>query len=482
MFRKIGWLVLLLSLSVIPQIGGNLSAQEPLTQTYDKDGLSFQYPDGWQLYELNGIVGFSNDSNFRLGWDVTEMQDGKILIAIIGPRLIAAIPTFFPSDATIEERIQLLIEQFSTMNEDFQPIPVQIGGLQGISYFEGEVEAQHQLIHFVLFGNGGEFMLSARIAGDYALYEDLLMSILETLHYDSSQTVVRGEVIWQWQQEWEQYHLVKPGFLGDVAIGPAGSIYIADTSAIRVFSADGSMLPALYPRTIDNVRIEVSDVAVSQSGVIWVADKPAQKIFYLDEFGSWLELTRRASDQARPDGQLEIEIGPHNRLYVYSERLNSSNERVGVLQIFEENRAIFSEAILHEDQDTRLSNNPQLSIGLEGHFYLHSVGLEMIEFALDGTTVRRFGFDILAQVGAIGPDGSFYLWNGPVYRYDAELRYLQQFGEKQPLPLSPAADMPPFEAGQFYNVRGMAVAPNGDLIVADINNTYAQVVRIRMDE
>jgi hypothetical protein len=80
-----------------------------------------------------------------------------------------------------------------------------------------------------------------------------------------------------------------------------------------------------------------------------------------------------------------------------------------------------------------------------------------------------------------GADGSVYLaTNEALLVVDSTGALITRFGTHQPFPDS--GDSPPLEPGEFSSVVGIAVAENGDAIIADTNFVHSQIVRISIDE
>lgn len=73
----------------------------------------------------------------------------------------------------------------------------------------------------------------------------------------------------------------------------------------------------------------------------------------------------------------------------------------------------------------------------------------------------------------------------PIYHFAPDGTLLGRFGESQyalgEIDLG-QEDFPAFEPGQFFEIRGLAVLSDGDVVVVDNNPSFVQVVRIRFGE
>ena len=78
-------------------------------------------------------------------------------------------------------------------------------------------------------------------------------------------------------------------------------------------------------------------------------------------------------------------------------------------------------------------------------------------------------------------DGRVYAATpGTVFKFAEDETLISSYG----MPQTSNADgvFGEFAAGEFFEPVGLAVLSNGDLIVADSNFTYSQIVRLRFGE
>jgi peptidylamidoglycolate lyase len=119
-----------------------------------------------------------------------------------------------------------------------------------------------------------------------------------------------------------------------------------------------------------------------------------------------------------------------------------------------------------------------LTVDRDNNIWTTDVALQQVfKFSHDGRllltvgTAREGGWDAthFNQPTKVlnAPDGSFYVGDGyvnsRVARFDRTGRYLQEWGKKGAGP------------GEFSNPHGLAFAPNGDVLVADRQNSRIQV-------
>ncbi len=214
----------------------------------------------------------------------------------------------------------------------------------------------------------------------------------------------------------------------DVAVGPDGSVYVADTWAHRIqkFTPDGEFITqwgtfgqfgmgnpegrsAFYgPRSI----------AVAPDGTVYVSDTGNKRVQVFDPDGQFI---REWGGGGAAPGQLDepmgVAVGPDGNIYV----ADTWNRRVQVLE--PDGTPVTVWEIAGWD-NTEADERPYLAVDDGERVYVSDPGhYRILVFDSQGTylySFGRFGFDAfsfaLPMGVALGPDGSLYISDAASHR------------------------------------------------------------------
>jgi uncharacterized protein (TIGR03663 family) len=175
----------------------------------------------------------------------------------------------------------------------------------------------------------------------------------------------------------------------DVAVGPDGTVYVADTwnNRIQKFTPDGQYLTswgffgqAETPDAFWGPR----GVAVDAQGRVFVSDTGNKRVSVFDSDGNPLSIIKL--DLNEPVG---IAIGPDGRLYI----ADTWNQRVVVAKEAADNIfALDTSWPIDGWYSQSLDNKPYISVSSDGRvFVTDPEGYRVIEFSTNGDFVRTWG-------------------------------------------------------------------------------------------
>lgn len=474
--RRLSSLILLLTLLVM--VGPSAAQDDPLTQTYaSSDGqFAFQYPEGWTLDEFFGSVYMMNDPailEMALSFNLTELSPGQVFISLATPASLIENGLNTSADPT-----ELLGYMMTGSGSDETPTAMTIAGvpgakaqvqLQGLPYTAYVWQPAEGVLHLLL-------MLTA--PGEEATFEPTALAIAETVVYNPPPTPIeQGGIVWKVQNEaiypiptvTDFYHL------GPIVIGPDGLIYVADGgNGIHVYSEDGEYAKHI---ALDSEGFLVADdLAFAPDGSLWVVESSNQALYQFNTNGDRVGVYDGDYD-ALFEGPRQIEIGPDGTIYLLDWLVDEEDDYVGSrVRVLASNLVPITEFQVESGLDELADD---IEIGPDGNLYVLNDG-DVRVFDATGTLILDpvHVMSAPAYRFAIGADGSIYLspYYGPVVVYDAAGHYLYQYGRQLESDSLEIAD------GEIAEVQGMAVLPNGDLLVADTNYDYTRLVRLTFGE
>ncbi|RME87414.1 MAG: TIGR03663 family protein [Anaerolineae bacterium] len=205
-----------------------------------------------------------------------------------------------------------------------------------------------------------------------------------------------------------------------VAVGPDGSVYVADTwnHRIQKFTANGEFLAtwghyglAEDPEAFWGPR----GIAVDKEGRVYVSDTGNKRIVIFDADGNYItEFGSAGLDPGQFDEPVGIAIGPDGTLYV----ADTWNQRIQSFTLAEDGRTYIPHAQWPVDAwyGQSLDNKPFIAVNEQGHVFITDPeGYRVIEFDPSGEAVRVWGeygiedyaFGLAAGI-AVDPEG--HIW------------------------------------------------------------------------
>lgn len=283
-----------------------------------------------------------------------------------------------------------------------------------------------------------------------------------------------AQVVWQVQRP---NSLDENAFsdLGAVSVDRDGRIYVADAfNGIFVLDANGNLLDQIR---LQNVS-DISGLAIAADGSIWITDNIANKLLLVGVDGSIRqEIGGAGSGQFGDLAPLDLAIAPNGDLYVFDTQQDNAGNQVGRIQVFN-SQGEFQRQFPTDPNQEGVRFLGKIALDANTNIYLADFwgGVAVLD-----SQGRLISSDILPQalrgmvVEALAMDrasNSLYVASeGVIYVLDSRGNLIDDFGASQA--------KGQFSAGAFYAAQGLAVAANGDVLVADTNYEFSQIVRIR---
>ncbi len=157
----------------------------PLTQAFTStDGtLTFQYPEGWLTYDLEGVVIVSNNDTLVQSGDLNNIADGDIVVFVI-PTL-AELPEYalsvLPEDVTPMDVVMAISSEAENAGAALTREKVVLGGHSAaISYGTDTV---FDILDIAILMESGEIasLLTFFRVGGLAAYQDLVVALADSL-------------------------------------------------------------------------------------------------------------------------------------------------------------------------------------------------------------------------------------------------------------------------------------------------------------
>ncbi len=204
-----------------------------------------------------------------------------------------------------------------------------------------------------------------------------------------------------------------------VAVGPDGSVYVADTWNFRIqkFSPDGTFLKAWGSSSGSDPNFNLYGpraVAVDSQGRVFVADTGNKRIVIYDSEGNFLDkIGTGGFDSGQFDEPVGVAIGPDGRLYV----ADTWNRRVQVFQEAGGSWQYQKEWPIDGWEGESTDTKPYLAVSSDGRVWVTDPGnARVLVFDAEGIflfTFGAFGKDsasfALPSGIAVGADGRVYV-------------------------------------------------------------------------
>jgi len=293
-------------------------------------------------------------------------------------------------------------------------------------YAEGWQPLTARLVWGIEGGEPGQFLWPRGIA----VSSDGFVYVADSQNHRIQKFTLDGQFVTAWGGRGECGEVsIAPGTFCEpwgVAVGPDGSVYVADTWAHRIqkFTPDGVFVtewgiygeaavgqgPALFygPR----------DVAVGPDGRVYVTDTGNKRVQVFEPDGTFVaDWGGGGSGPGQLDEPVGLAFGPDGRIYV----ADSWNYRV---QVLEPDGTFVREWPIVGWNNPNVEEKPYIAVDAEGRVYVTDPGhYRVLVFDAEGNylySFGRFGFDGasfgLPMGVALGPGGTLYVTDAANHR------------------------------------------------------------------
>jgi sugar lactone lactonase YvrE len=265
-----------------------------------------------------------------------------------------------------------------------------------------------------------------------------------------------------------------------VATDEEGNIYVANYNNVLIIDAEtGEMIGTIVDKS--GTIQQYDDVAVAGNGTFWIADRRTG-VYRVDAAGTILSTvvfeTSPVFDERLPG---KIEVGPDGNLYVnyggygvHFQIFNPEGEYI---------RSIITGAQTLQGPD-------YFTFAPDGTLFFQGVGIGWITEEGDQAVVHEFASEFMAQQEfvrfngiAIDDEGNVYFSAGTdidsgvsIFQLDSDGTLIGKYGLGQ----ARANWAKDFGADEFGHTASLAMASDGNLIIADMNNVYSKLTSLNM--
>lgn len=475
-----------------------VAAQDDLTQTYTTvDGaLTFQHPANWAVVEQFGTITLANSQEALDALNrAAPLAAGQVTVAIVPPAgLVEQLALLGLSadggpEALIADYVSLLGAA------TFSPPQSVTAGDTPVVRSSGISLGMAQALYAIAIDGGGMALIAAAAPDNNTLEatEPTLLAIIDS--FDArpiTEPVETGSVVWQQMVALPGEQVIEGGVNGflDVVAGPDDTIYVLDAiQGVHVYAPDGTYEGLLGG---PGAQYYFADVTVAPDGTLWGVDFAGTVTQVSPEDGSALASFSVTDQAGIPIGfNVQIGAGPDGGIYLLTTVPGSAeNQQVGQVVVVDASGQVIRQ---FEIGRAEFYYDATMTFGPDGNLYAVEVGGNqgVRVFDTQGNLLREgIGAAVLfVSPGAlaVAPDSTIYAGaaaTGAIYHFAPDGTLRGRFGQSQFelfAPETQTQDYPPFEPGVFFEIGGLAVLSDGDVVVADGNPTYAQLVRVSFD-
>lgn len=466
-------------------------AQELTAFHLTADGtLAFRYPADWTAVEVDGSVIVANSQQALDVLDSGEpLAAGQAALILLSPAAAAQRFAMFGMEPE-SNPVTLTKAYLQAIGEQREYVfPLMIGDYPAARGLI-QVNGKGAMLYMVVY-SPTEVVVAVLTAGpgEAPSYDAMVRSLLADADVFAV-PVLPETVSIAWHHQWpidaDDTDPDAFGTTGPISVDLDDTIYLLDPRhGIHRFDADGVPLG-----TIPIADLLV-DFVVTVEGTLWGVTLDGTLI-HANSAGQVLDTITLPPDTITLNAA--VALGPDENLYVLGAAPDpESDGEVGVVLVYtpqgEQVRSFTvgrAEYVFQGD----------IAFGTDGSLYLATSygsdrpGITAFspltgELQQEALASEVLVYGVEALVAA--PDGTFYavsLAAGEVYHLSADGRLLARFGDMQPgvLWIGPSSEpLPPFEPGEFYAITGLGILSSGDIVVADNNQAYAQLMRLTFD-
>lgn len=498
--RLLHLLLLALLLLALPAAAQDDAPAQDLAETTWLSGrLRFSHPADWVVRDDTARYGAMSLATDEAALDAQTLPQGALLLQIAAPlsTVPAALDRYQVETLTPADALRVL-----NVSAGDPPTPFTLQGRPAARLTARTTDLD---ILFLTVQDANEpiiyYLFAAAPSGGLADHEADVLALAASLEpaplpsaegqvtpYDDApprtfapQDAAAEGVVWQQLAVFDAvnapFRTLSPFLFGPLAVTPDDEIVVATGGdALLLLDADGALR-----RVIRNEAVIFNDVALDPDGGYWVIDRLQNRVFGLDANGTVHTAFGRygsGPDQFADNGPMDIAVGPDGRIYVLSSN-RTGGDLYDEIQVWDR-EGNFIDVIPAGFIDP--TPEPSLlSLASDGNLYLSRFGGALV-------TVFSTQGDVLAQLPVtadiflpsalhVASAAEIYVaQDGQIARYAGAATPIARYGS----PTNDADGL--FAPGELFNPHGLGTLSNGDIVAADANGVFWQVVRFSQSE
>lgn len=497
-FHALTSLIVAIALAALLALPAPAFAQEDLSQTYSTadGGLTFRHPAGWAVVEQFGTITLASSQAALDALNrAAALEPGQMTAVIVPPAGLAEQLALMGLSAASGP--EALLSDYVTLlgaSASFAPAQAVAAGDKVAIKTSGIWLGMAQALYAVPLGEGGLALIAAAASDEATLAaaEPPLLAIIGSFSARPlAAPVETASVVWQQQQPLPGEQVVEGGVNGflDVVAGPDDTLYVLDAVAgVHIYTPDSA-----YQGLLGGVGAPFyfADISAGPDGTLWGVDYGGT-VMQVGPDGA-PRTTFSVTDGAGIAVSFNVQIaaGPDGNVYLLTTVPGATEiEQVGQVVVFDPAGQMLRR---FEIGRADYAYDATIAFGPDGALYaVESSGEGGVRvFDTQGGLLREGIGAAVLFVGpgslAVAPDGSIYVGapaTGAIYHFAPDGALLGRFGQSQFdlfAPEAAAQSYPPFEPGVFFEIAGLAVLSDGDVVAADANPSFAQLVRVSFD-